>query len=106
MPTTNTGRPFAWSCRDAGRTRTRELFCRETRAGCPSLMRACCCGLEALNETVSPAVMQPVSAEQAATKTKIRTLNSPAERVDASATGGRVQGECSRAEPAVLGQKV
>lgn len=40
-------------------------------------MRACCCGLDALNETVSPAVMQPASVAQVAAVMKIRMLKSP-----------------------------
>lgn len=54
-------------------------------------MRACCCGLEALNETVSPAVIHPDKAAQAATVAKMRTLKSPKERYHASATDARVQ---------------
>ncbi len=46
------------------RTETSELFCCETRAGCPSRIRACCCGLDGRNETVSPPVTHP--AEQRA----------------------------------------
>ncbi len=40
----NTGRPFACNWRDAGRTSTSEFFWRETSAGCPSRIIACCCG--------------------------------------------------------------
>src|SRR6266404_5266582 len=77
MPTMNTGRPLACSCREAGRTRTTELFCRETRAGCPSRIIACCCGFDVRNWTVSLLVTQPDSAAPSTTIPRIRILLIP-----------------------------
>ena len=72
MPTTNTGRPLVRTSLEAGRTRTSEFFWRDTRAGCPSRIIACCCGFEARNATVSPVETQPPSAAQSATIPRLR----------------------------------
>src|ERR1700716_202136 len=77
MPMTNTGRPLACNCRDAGRTRTTELFWRETRAGCPSRIIACCCGFDVRNCTVSLLVTQPDSAAPSTAIPRIRILLIP-----------------------------
>ena len=80
MPTTNTGRPFACNWREAGRTSTSEFFWRETSAGCPSRIIACCCGLEVRKAMVSFVETQPPSAAQSATIPRLRMTRAPQTR--------------------------